>query len=125
MTYPNLLFSQKIKLVFLFQFTTSDVKVGLEYNSGRSVEPGSAKSLKLSSGANSQQPIVVMLPWLMGQNKHIAKFASLYLKMGFDVLSCRITPWQLLWPAKGSQVNKFHPQPNQVCNEIYFEDRGQ
>jgi Eukaryotic protein of unknown function (DUF829) len=82
--------------------------VSLEQNSGRSVEAGTAKSLKLSSGANSQQPMVVMLPWLMGQNKHIAKFASFYLKMGFDVLSCRITPWQLLWPAKGSQARTIH-----------------
>jgi len=81
------------------------VKVGLEHNSGRSVEPGTAKSLKLSSGVNSQKPMVIMLPWLMGKNKHISKFASFYLKMGFEVLSCRITPWQLLWPSKGSQVS--------------------
>jgi len=100
-------FKQPLNFSCIFQFTTSDVKVSLEQNSGRSVEAGSAKSLKLSSGANSQQPMVVMLPWLMGQNKHIAKFASLYLKMGFDVLSCRITPWQLLWPAKGSQARTF------------------
>ncbi|XP_046384324.1 uncharacterized protein LOC124154556 [Ischnura elegans] len=48
--------------------------------------------------------LVVLLPWLLSRPKHIQKFAKLYLDYGFDVLTVRLTPWQLLWPVKGSQV---------------------
>ncbi|XP_065345899.1 transmembrane protein 53 [Cloeon dipterum] len=88
----------------LHLFTTSSTRRSLEYGSGTPAAPGLSKSLKLKQGDNSQQPLVIMLPWLMSQNKHIAKYANFYLKIGFEVLACRITPWQLLWPAKGSQV---------------------
>ncbi|KAL4703353.1 hypothetical protein ACJJTC_013119 [Scirpophaga incertulas] len=32
------------------------------------------------------------------------KYASLYLEQGFDVVSVSCTPWQLMWPTKGSQL---------------------
>ncbi|XP_059481534.1 transmembrane protein 53 [Neocloeon triangulifer] len=85
-------------------FTASSSKRSLENGGSTPAEAGTSKSLKLKEGDNSQQPLVVMLPWLMSQNKHIAKYANFYLKIGFEVLTCRLTPWQLLWPAKGSQV---------------------
>lgn len=50
------------------------------------------------------RPMVVMLPWLLAQNKHILKFATFYMEHGFDVLKVTLSPWQLLWPVKGSQV---------------------
>lgn len=44
-----------------------------------------------------------MLEWLMAKKKHTSKFADLYLDRGFDVLSVKLRPWQLIWPVKGSQ----------------------
>lgn len=39
----------------------------------------------------------------MAKGKHIQKFADIYLNHGFDVLSVKLKPWQLIWPLKGSQ----------------------
>ncbi|KAJ8927179.1 hypothetical protein NQ314_020455 [Rhamnusium bicolor] len=50
------------------------------------------------------KPLVVLLSWLMARRKHIYKYADIYLQNGFDVLNVSISPWQLLWPAKGTQV---------------------
>lgn len=50
------------------------------------------------------KPLVVLLSWLMAKKKHIYKYANLYLDFGFDVLNVNISPWQLLWPRKGTQV---------------------
>lgn len=33
------------------------------------------------------------------------KFANLYMEQGFDIAVVSLTPWQLLWPAKGSRVS--------------------
>ena len=52
----------------------------------------------------NNKPLVVMLSWLMAKKKHILKYANFYMDQGFDVLSVSITPWQLLWPVKGTQV---------------------
>ncbi|KAI4463755.1 hypothetical protein MML48_4g00018519 [Holotrichia oblita] len=60
------------------------------------------KSLKLSPDQN--RPLVVMPTWLMAKEKHIKKYANFYLDYGFDVLNISVTPWQLLWPVKGTQV---------------------
>lgn len=51
-------------------------------------------------------PLVVMLPWLLAKKRHILKYANFYMDQGFDVLCVSITPWQLLWPVKGTQVRK-------------------
>ncbi|XP_066999131.1 transmembrane protein 53-B isoform X2 [Anabrus simplex] len=53
---------------------------------------------------NHNKPLVIIMAWLLAQQKHILKFAELYMDQGFDVLNVSIAPWQLLWPAKGSQV---------------------
>lgn len=52
----------------------------------------------------NDRPLVVILSWLNAKQKHLAKYANLYIDQGFDVLVAQITPWQLLWPVKGSQV---------------------
>ncbi|XP_032571348.1 uncharacterized protein LOC6615645 isoform X2 [Drosophila sechellia] len=49
-------------------------------------------------------PLVLMMAWLMAKQKHLKKYAQIYTEMGFDVVVVHITPWQLLWPVKGSQV---------------------
>lgn len=53
---------------------------------------------------NEDKPLVVLLSWLMAKKKHIYKYANFYLDSGFDVLNINISPWQLLWPRKGTQV---------------------
>lgn len=46
---------------------------------------------------------MLILSWLQAKHKHLKKYAELYTEQGFDVLIAQITPWQLLWPVKGSQ----------------------
>lgn len=45
-----------------------------------------------------------MLCWLQARQKHVEKYAKLYVDLGMDVLAVQITPWQLLWPTKGTQL---------------------
>ncbi|KAL3266726.1 hypothetical protein HHI36_010887 [Cryptolaemus montrouzieri] len=52
----------------------------------------------------SDRPCVILLSWLMARRKHIQKFIDYYTKHEFDVLCINITPWQLLWPTKGTQI---------------------
>lgn len=52
----------------------------------------------------SEKPLLVLLSWLLAKKKHVEKYAQLYLDQGFEVLHVSITPWQLLWPVKGSQI---------------------
>lgn len=52
------------------------------------------------------KPLVMLFSWLQARQKHLKKYAKLYLEQGFDVAVARISPWQLLWPAKGSQVSR-------------------
>jgi len=59
-------------------------------------------NLKLSEPQN--KPLVVLLSWMLAKRKHIYKFADYYVAQGFDVLRISISPWQLLWPTKGTQV---------------------
>ncbi|XP_037818554.1 uncharacterized protein LOC119608270 isoform X1 [Lucilia sericata] len=49
-------------------------------------------------------PLVLMMAWLMAKQKHLKKYAEIYTELGFDVMVVHITPWQLLWPVKGTQV---------------------
>ncbi|XP_043643117.1 uncharacterized protein LOC122613149 isoform X3 [Drosophila teissieri] len=49
-------------------------------------------------------PLCLMMAWLMAKQKHLKKYAQIYTEMGFDVVVVHITPWQLLWPVKGTQV---------------------
>ncbi|KAH8403759.1 hypothetical protein KR215_002398 [Drosophila sulfurigaster] len=60
------------------------------------------KTLKFKKPTGN--PLVLMMAWLMAKQKHLKKYAQIYTEMGFDVMVVHITPWQLLWPAKGTQV---------------------
>lgn len=57
-----------------------------------------------SSNLLEKRPLLVLLCWLLAKEKHIMKFADLYLQQGFDVTLVTITPWQLMWPEKGSRL---------------------
>lgn len=50
------------------------------------------------------RPLVIMPAWLLAKRKPLNKYADIYLPLGFDVLTVTISPWQLFWPAKGSQL---------------------
>ncbi|XP_004534785.1 uncharacterized protein LOC101455132 isoform X1 [Ceratitis capitata] len=52
----------------------------------------------------SGNTLVLIMAWLMARQKHLKKYAEIYTEMGFDVIVVHVTPWQLLWPAKGTQV---------------------
>ncbi|XP_055919511.1 uncharacterized protein LOC129951408 isoform X3 [Eupeodes corollae] len=49
-------------------------------------------------------PLVLIMSWLLAKQKHLRKYAEIYTELGFDVLVVHITPWQLLWPTKGTQL---------------------
>lgn len=44
------------------------------------------------------------MAWLMAKERHLKKYARVYLELGFDVMVVHLTPWQLLWPTKGAQI---------------------
>lgn len=58
----------------------------------------------LTNESEKSRPLVVLLAWLLAKNKHLTKFADLYVDQGFDVLTVSIQPWQMLLPARGTQV---------------------
>lgn len=60
------------------------------------------------------RPLLVLLSWLLAERRHIMKFANLYMQQGFDVALVRITPWQLLWPLKGTRVSVYIKQSNEL-----------
>ncbi|XP_011297755.1 transmembrane protein 53-B [Fopius arisanus] len=49
------------------------------------------------------KPLLVFLSWLMAQPKHVKKYTQLYLEQGFDVVHVSSTPWQMMWPVKGTR----------------------
>ncbi|CAH0397059.1 unnamed protein product [Chilo suppressalis] len=51
-----------------------------------------------------KRPLCIFMSWMLAKPKHILKYADIYLEQGFDVVSVSCTPWQLMWPAKGSQL---------------------
>ncbi|CAO1363144.1 unnamed protein product [Diamesa serratosioi] len=61
------------------------------------------KTLRLKQ-ESGDKPMVLILSWLLANQKHIKKFAQVYTEQGCDVLVAHITPWQLLWPSSGTQL---------------------
>ncbi|XP_019766152.1 transmembrane protein 53 isoform X2 [Dendroctonus ponderosae] len=49
-------------------------------------------------------PLVVLIAWMMAKKKHTQKYADIWLQKGFDVLCVTVNPWQFLWPVTGTQV---------------------
>jgi esterase/lipase len=44
-----------------------------------------------------------MFSWLNSKKKHLMKYSQLYIDQGFDLLLVQVSPWQLLWPVRGTQ----------------------
>ncbi|CAL8081250.1 unnamed protein product [Orchesella dallaii] len=75
-------------------------------NSNKEIKstPGNPLQLVVPGGQYEERPLSILLCWLMSEKKHVMKYARFYLDQGFDVLTVRVTPWQLLWPVSGTQV---------------------
>ncbi|XP_037036088.1 transmembrane protein 53 isoform X3 [Bradysia coprophila] len=81
-----------------------EITKNIQLYSGKPRKAGiDPKTLRLNDPID--KPLVIMLSWLLAKQKHLSKFAELYIEQGYDVVTVAITPWQLLWPAKGTQVN--------------------
>ena len=70
------------------------------------VQP-SKKVINPNENNNENRPLLVLLCWLLSKRQHIMKFVNFYMEQGFDVVTVSITPWQLMWPVKGSRVSHF------------------
>lgn len=52
----------------------------------------------------SGNPLVLLMSWLLAKQKHLKKYAEIYTDLGYDVLVVHVTPWQFIWPTKGTQL---------------------
>ncbi len=72
-------------------------------------EPTSLKGLKSPIRGpweyrSEGRPLSILLCWLMAKNNAVNKYAQFYLDRGFDVLTVRITPTQLLIPTLSNGI---------------------
>ncbi|XP_047538852.1 uncharacterized protein LOC125072312 isoform X2 [Vanessa atalanta] len=82
---------------------TQDITKNIQYITNEKIKlTTDPKTMKLDKQLN--RPTCVMINWLLARQKHVMKYANLYLEQGFDVISVSCTPWQLIWPLKGSQL---------------------
>lgn len=81
--------------------------IDLVSSSNKEIKVVSGNSLQLAvpGGQYEERPLSILLCWLMSEKKHVLKYAQFYLDQGFDVLTVRLSPWQLLWPTTGSQAS--------------------
>lgn len=74
----------------------------------------------------TNRPLVVFLSWLMARESHLEKYRQIYFKHGFDVLTVKTSPLELVRPTKGSQIiarnlleflkNKVSTYPNVIVH---------
>lgn len=74
------------------ELLTQDNRVIVPKNSARNIN------------VTNTRPLLVILTWLMSKRRHVMKFVNLYTEQGFDVAVVSLTPWQLMWPMKGSRL---------------------
>lgn len=113
--------SRKLPIVTLMsavsncQYSRHALSKSLELISVDDVEIVKQKSPPLLV-TEKHRPLVVMLAWMLAKKQHLNKYAEVYLKRGYDVLTVHITPWQLMWPVNGSQVCQFMYACNCWCS---------
>lgn len=49
-----------------------------------------------------KRPLAVLLSWMLAKDKHLERYRVLYFKRGFDVLTVKTEPIELLFPTRGS-----------------------
>lgn len=82
---------------------TQDITKNIQYISNDKIKlKADPATMKLDKRVD--KPLCVMINWLLARQKHVMKYATLYLEQGFDVVSVSCTPWQLMWPLKGTQL---------------------
>ncbi|XP_011266614.1 uncharacterized protein LOC105257586 isoform X1 [Camponotus floridanus] len=64
----------------------------------------SSKNVIQNINVANNRPLLVILTWLLSKRQHVMKFVNLYMEQGFDVAVVSLTPWQLMWPTKGSRL---------------------
>uniref|UniRef100_A0A6P7H856 Uncharacterized protein LOC114348371 n=1 Tax=Diabrotica virgifera virgifera TaxID=50390 RepID=A0A6P7H856_DIAVI len=74
-------------------------------------EKKNCKVINFELSEPQDKPLVVLISWLLAKKKYSYKYADIYLKQGFDVLNINVSPWQFLWPTKGTQVS-LHEEEN-------------
>ena len=47
--------------------------------------------------------LAILFAWMLAKEKHLEKYRNLYFTRGFDVLTVKTSPFELLLPEKGSQ----------------------
>ncbi|XP_011876291.1 PREDICTED: uncharacterized protein LOC105566696 [Vollenhovia emeryi] len=64
----------------------------------------SSKNVAQDINVTNNRPLLVILTWMLSKRQHVMKFVNLYMEQGFDVAVVSLTPWQLMWPTKGSRL---------------------
>jgi hypothetical protein len=70
-----------------------------------------------------RRPLTIILAWMLAKDKHLEKYRQLWFRRGFDVLTVRTSPLDLLLPPIGGQVVasnlvKYLTEINSQYNEI-------
>lgn len=103
---PRLLINKQNMAIMLIAprlLSTNEVTKNIKFISHDNNITISKYKLK-NSNASGNRPLMIILCWLLAKDKHVMKFADLYLQQGFDVALVTISPWQLMWPEKGSRL---------------------
>lgn len=74
----------------------------ISYSKHQNDQPGSTGKLHSFEKSNN---LVIILAWISAKDKHVAKYREIYFKRGFDVLTLRTNPIDMMLPAIGSRKN--------------------
>ncbi|CAK9819725.1 hypothetical protein ANTPLA_LOCUS10350 [Anthophora plagiata] len=74
------------------------------YHVTKSIEHISQGKQVTACNTEESKPLLVLFSWLLAKRKHLMKYMDLYLEQDFDILIVSVTPWQILWPVKGSRL---------------------
>ncbi|CAH1786464.1 unnamed protein product [Owenia fusiformis] len=58
----------------------------------------------IEASNDNNRPLVVIFSWLLAKSQHISKYGDFYLDKGYDVLTLKVEPKQLLWPTQAQKV---------------------
>lgn len=51
----------------------------------------------------AKRPLVMMMTWLGAEEKHIEKYRQMYFQRGFDILTVKTNPMDLVFPKNGAR----------------------
>ncbi|XP_054155739.1 transmembrane protein 53-like [Oppia nitens] len=76
----------------------------------------------------TRRPLTLLLAWMLAKDKHIEKYRQMWFKRGFDVLTVRTSPLDLLLPPVGglavakniaNTLNELSGQYNEIVIHIF------